>query len=406
MKKSLRLLGVVFGLCILIACGGGGGSNGPPPPVFNFTVLHTFTGGADGGSSFAGVILDASGNIYGTTEMGGAFRGGTVFKIDPTGAETVLYNFTGGADGEFPQTGLVRDSAGNLYGTVGSNFGEVFKLDTSGKETTLYTFLGGSDGGFLHGDLVRDSAGNLYGTAISGGDTNCAAFGRGVVFKVDPNGNETVLHSFTGPDGVEPFGNLVQDTAGNIYGIAPIGGALDSCSTNGGCGVVFKVDPTGKFAVLHSFTGAGGESPEAGLTLDAAGNLYGTTSAGGASGFGVVFKLDPSGQETVLYSFTDGTDGGAPFGVMVRDSEGNLFGTTNSGGDLSTGFGFGVGVVFELDASGKETVLHSFTGGADGANPVAGLVQDKNGHLYGVTFGGGAPGGPCGGSGCGVVFKL
>jgi uncharacterized repeat protein (TIGR03803 family) len=163
--------------------------------------------------------------------------------------------------------------------------------------------------------------------------------------------------------------------------------------------VVFKVDPTGKFTVLHVFSGTDGGNPEAGLTLDAEGNIYGTASAGGASGFGVVFKIDSTGQETVLYSFTGGTDGGAPFGVMARDSEGNLFGTTNSGGDLSTGFGFGAGVVFELDASGKETVLHSFTGGADGANPVAGLVQDKNGHLYGVAFDGGA-------SGFGVVFKL
>lgn len=405
MNKSFSFLLWLLGLGFLGACGGGGVIS-VPPPVFNFTVLHSFTGGADGGSSFAGVILDSSGNIYGTTEMGGAFQGGTVFKLDPIGAETVLYSFTGGTDGEFPQTGLARDSAGNLYGTVGPDLGEVFKLDATGTETTLYTFLGGSDGGFLHGDLVRDSAGNLYGTAISGGDTNCAAFGCGVVFKVDPNGNETVLHSFTGPDGAEPFGSLVQDTAGNLYGITPVGGASGSCSTNGGCGVVFKVDPTGKFTVLHGFTGTDGESPEAGLTLDATGNLYGTTSAGGASGFGVVFKLDPTGQEIVLYSFTGGTDGGAPFGVLVRDSEGNLFGTTNSGGDLSTGFGFGVGVVFEVDASGKETVLHSFTGGADGANPVAGLVQDKKGHLYGVTFGGGAPGGPCGGFGCGVVFKL
>lgn len=406
MKKSFSLFFWLLALSFLGACSGGGIMTAPPP-VFNFTVLHAFTGGADGGSSFAGVILDASGNAYGTTEKGGAFQSGTVFKIDPTGAETVLYNFTGGADGEFPQTDLVRDSTGNLYGsTVGEDLGEVFKLDTSGDETTLYVFTGGTDGGGPHGGLVRDSAGNLYGTAMSGGDLSCGAFGCGVVFKIDPSGNETVLHSFAGPDGVEPFGNLVQDTEGNLYGIAVSGGAPSGCWSNAGCGVVFKVDPTGKFAVLHIFTGTDGGNPQAGLTLDAAGNLYGTTLEGGASGFGAVFKIDSTGQETVLYSFTGGTDGAAPFGVMVRDSEGNLFGTTNSGGDLATGFGFGAGVVFELDSSGRETVLHSFTGGADGANPVAGLVQDKNGHLYGVAFGGGAPGGGCGGGGCGVVFKL
>jgi len=347
----------------------------------------------NGGSSFAGVILDSAGNLYGTTEMGGAFQGGTVFKLDPTGVETVLYSFTGGADGADPQTGLVRDSAGNLYGTAGPSFGEVFRLDPTGREITLYTFKGGADGGFLHGAMVRDPAGNLYGTAISGGDTSCAAFGCGVVFKVDANGTETVLHRFTGPDGVEPFGDLIRDSAGNLYGITMNGGAS-------GFGVVFKLDTTGEETTLHSFTGrTDGGGPEAGLVADAAGNLYGTASGGGASGFGVVFKLDLTGNETVLYSFTGGTDGAAPFGVLALDAEGNLYGTTNSGGDLSSCFGFGCGVVFKVDASGKETVLHSFTGGADGANPVAGLVQDAAGHLYGVAFGGGA-------SGFGVVFKL
>jgi uncharacterized repeat protein (TIGR03803 family) len=367
--------------------------------ILSFGVLYTFMGGADGGSSFAGVILDPSGNLYGTTEIGGAFQSGTVFKVDQSGVETVLYSFTGGADGGQPQTGLVRDSAGSLYGTVASGSGGVFKLDTTGKETTLYTFSGGADGGFPHSGLVRDAAGNLYGATISGGDTTCAASGCGVVFKIDASGNETVLHNFTGPDGVEPFGNLAQDAAGNLYGVTMNGGSPSGCFANAGCGTVFKVDASGTFTVLHAFNGTDGGNPDAGLVLDAEGNLYGTTSAGGAFGFGVVFKMDPTGAETLFYNFTGGTDGNAPFGVLARDTAGNLYGTTNSGGDLSNCFGVGCGVVFKLDASGNETVLHSFTGGADGANLIAGLVLDLAGHLYGVANGGGA-------AGFGVVFKL
>ena len=193
-------------------------------------------------------------------------------------------------------------------------------------------------------------------------------------------GKETVLYSFTnGLDGGYPFGGLVRDSSGNLYGTTYSGGASS-------VGTVFKVTKTGTETVLHSFAGgADGEYPYASLVRDSSGNLYGTTSEGGASNVGTAFKVTPTGHETVLYSFAGGTDGANPFAGLVRDRKGNLYGTTEAG-DSS-----GVGTVFKLTATGQETVLHTFTGGTtDGANPFGGLVRDAAGNLYGTTFVGGA----------------
>jgi uncharacterized repeat protein (TIGR03803 family) len=253
-------------------------------------VLHTFNGSPTDRAipGAAHLIGDSAGNLYGTTESGGASGAGVVFKLNKTG-ETVLYSFTGGADGWSPVAGLIRDSAGNLYGTTfggGARFGEsgsgvVFKLDTTGTETVLYSFTGGADGGSPAAGLIRDSAGNLYGTTELGGVS-----GAGVVFKLDTTGTETVLHSFTGPGGENPYAGLIADSAGNLYGTTYGGGAS-------GSGVVFKLDTTGTETVLYSFTGgADGGSPVAGLIRDSAGNLYGTTYEGGTSDAGVVFKLE------------------------------------------------------------------------------------------------------------------
>jgi uncharacterized repeat protein (TIGR03803 family) len=196
----------------------------------------------------------------------------------------------------------------------------------------------------------------------------------------------TVLHRFTGNDGSFPEAGLVRDAAGNLYGTT-LNGGDQNCS--GGCGSVFKLDKTSKETILYSFTGGSdGEYPNAGLVRDEAGNLYGTTVAGGVSGTGcpeyttcgVVFKLDTTGKETVLYTFTGGADGGTSYARLVRDSAGNLYGTTAGGG------AFASGVVFKLDATGHETVLHTFTGGADGGLPYAGLVRDSAGNLYGATL--------------------
>lgn len=362
-----------------------------------------------------------------------------VFKIDWSGKETVLYRFTGGADGAYPATGLVRDEAGNLYGTThgggdvsvsacsfNPGCGVVFKVDPTGKESVLYAFTGGTDGLGASSGLVRDKAGNLYGTAIMGGDLSgvCPGFpapGCGVVFKVDATGKETVLYTFNGEaDGYAPYGDLLRDEAGNLYGAASNGGDVSGfcgdvvLNTTGflGCGTVFKLDSTGKFTVLHTFHGAdGGPFPDGWLVRDNEGNLYGMSGNGGdlsgcsGLGCGVVFKVDGSGKETVLYRFTGGADGAETFAGVIRDAEGNLYGTTYFGGDLSGCSGLGCGVAFKLDPTGKESVLHAFTGGADGANPNAGLLLGEEGNLYGTASDGGdlscsAP------SGCGVVFKI
>jgi uncharacterized repeat protein (TIGR03803 family) len=230
-----------------------------------FTLLYTFTGGADGGDPIGGLIMDAQGNLYGTTAEGGnlaCLQGcGTVFKLDTRGNETVLYSFIGtGGDGYFPSATLVQDVQGNLYGTtqVGGayGYGTVFKVNPSGSETVLYSFSGAGDGGDPNfAGLVTDNQGNLYGTTYFGG-----TYGYGTVFKLDSTDVETVLSSFTGVggDGAGPSGGLVRDAQGNLYGTTESGGA------NGGTfgyGTVFKVDTTGKETVLHSFNGNDGYQP-------------------------------------------------------------------------------------------------------------------------------------------------
>jgi uncharacterized repeat protein (TIGR03803 family) len=228
--------------------------------------------------------------------------------------------------------------------------------------TLLYTFTGGADGRTPGGGVILDAAGNLYGTTTQGGNLACSQ-GCGTVFKVDGAGKEIVLHSFTGTgagDGEYPTAALVMDGQGNLYGTTAVGGTS-------GHGTVFKVDTTGKETVLHSFSGASWEGafPNGGVVRDGQGNLYGTTEAGGTSNCGTVFKLDPTGKETVLYSFTGtGGDGSSPEAGVVRDGQGNLYGTTRVGGVSN------YGTVFTVDTSGKETVLYSFTGPwADGAYP-------------------------------------
>ena len=365
-----------------------------------YNVLYSFTGEADGAYSFAPLVLDATGNLYGTTEYGGSHQYGAVFMLDSSGTETVLYSFNvaGTGDGEFPFAGLVLDGAGNVYGTTqfGGTHGSgtVFKVDTSGNETVLHSFTGGSDGANPRAGLVWDAKGNLYGTTFRGGSTLCTQ-GCGVVFKLDVQGKETVLYTFTGSgDGANPS-SVILDKAGNLYGTTLDGeGAF-------GSGTVFKLSKSGKKAVLHRFgVGAEGYYPYAPLVLDAAGNLYGTTQAGGVA-YGTVFKLNTSGKKfAVLHSFTGGAlDGAQPFAPLVLDAAGNLYGTTYWGGTSNAG------TIFKVDKNGAESVLHNFAGGTDGAYPYAGLVQDAGGNLYGTTeYGGGASIG--GASGYGTVFKL
>ncbi len=360
-----------------------------------FLILHTFGDGGDGTKPQTSLLRDSAGNLYGTTSGGGSAGAGTVFKIDTANQESVLYSFQGGSDGSTPLAGLISDAAGNFYGTTitGGSRGQgtVFKLNTSNQETVLYTFTGASDGGLPQASLIIDSAGNLYGTTTAGGSG-----ASGTVFKIDTSNHYSVLYSFTGAsDGQSPEAPLIMDAAGNLYGTTFGGGS-------GGQGVVFKLDTSNHETVLHSFTGGSdGASPQAGLLMDAAGNLYGTTGAGGPAGQGTVFKIDASHHETVLYSFTGGSDGAGPQAGLVMDAAGNLYGTTFSGGSGCAAPG--CGVLFKLDTSNHEMVLYSFTGGSDGSLPSAGLTMDATGNLYGTAFQGGVG---CLGSGCGTVIEF
>jgi uncharacterized repeat protein (TIGR03803 family) len=311
------------------------------------TSLHDFTGGTDG--SFPGELLfDNAGNLYGTAAQGGVDGGGVVFKLTPnsdgTWTESVLYAFTGSADGSYPDAPLILDAKGALYGTVvyagAHGWGGVFKLapnsDGTWSETVLYAFTGGKDGGHPVTGLIFNAAGNLYGTTYWGG-----AYGNGVVFKLAPTSSgrwkETVLHTFTGgKDGSLPTGWLISDAVGNLYGATDIGGVY-------GDGVVFKLAPTssGGWKVLHQFTSGGRAAWAAcGLTFDTAGNLYGTRYDGGASRYGVVFKLAPTSnggwKMTVLKAFND-MPGAYPDGGVILDAAGVLYGTTS--GDGSNTFG-------------------------------------------------------------------
>lgn len=262
--------------------------------------------------------------------------------------------------------------------------------------TTLYSFTGGVDGLEPAGPLVRDIAGNIYGVTTAGGDPSCVnPYGCGTVFRLDAQGNKTVLYSFTGKtDGATPVAGLIEDNAGNLYGTTNYGGHLN-CGIPSGCGTVFKIDAAGNFKVLYRFTGApDGANPEGALTRDAQGNLYGTTINGGTlgnclAGCGTIFKISAAGKETVLYSFTGALDGGTPYGHLVRDSFGNLYGTTNMGGDPNCFGGGGCGVVFKVSVDGTESVLHSFAGGGDANFPQGGLVFDQ-GAFYGTANAGGA----------------
>lgn len=328
------------------------------------------------------------------------------------GTEKVLYSFSGGNDGEYPDSDLVIDSAGNLYGTSvgGGDFdsGAVFELTPSGNgwtETLLYSFTSGADGGQPYGGVALDAAGNLYGTAVVGGTGGACEGGCGVAFKLTNSGGtwaETVIHNFTGGnDGSGPGAGLTFDKNANLYGMTPTGGA-------NGLGVIYELesDPSGGWRerVIHTFTGGkDGATGSAGRLLpDGTGNLYGVATVGGTNGDGVAFELTPTqtGQWrlTTLYAFKGRPDAGYPYGALTFDASGNLYGTTYYDGAN------GLGAVYKLALSHgtwSETVLYSFRGGTDGSSPISNLVFDATANLYGTTSAGGAA--RCG---CGTIFKL
>jgi uncharacterized repeat protein (TIGR03803 family) len=374
-----------------------------PPSTRQFSIVHAFQGGYDGAfPGYAKLIFDSEGNMYGATTQGGKGVGqegcGTVFKIDKAGTVTILYSF--GAhknDGCFPYGTLFRTADGTFYGTTWgggtsgdacNNYGcgTVWTLNPKGKERFLYNFTGGSDGATPTAGLTRGADGRFYSTTHVGGLDN-----YGVVFAVDTEGNESVVHDFDGAkdDGDNPWSGFVRDSSGTLYGMTFAGGTENSvCGQEFGCGVIYNVDSSGVENVLYRFTGASnGMWPAGDLVRDDAGNLYGADQAG-TGGHGTVFKLDPAGNLSVLHTFAGGSGGSNPWAGLVRDEHGNLYGTTYVGGGTACPGGYGCGTVFEVSAAGKFRVLHEFQG-SDGFWPSAALALDAEGNLYGTTDGGG-----------------
>ncbi len=378
-----------------------------------FGVLYTFTGGVDGAQPNAAPISDAAGNVYGTTETGGTgpcsgfTKGcGVVYKVTPAGQETVLHSFQSGTDGATPLGGLLADPAGDLFGqtTDGGSYtncpgvgcGVVYEVNSAGSEHVLYAFGGRSDGALPYAGSLIGFGAALYGTTDAGG---LGSYGYGTVFELDKQG-ETVLYRFTGgTDGAVPFYGVVKDPSGTLYGTTYSGGDLSCGARSQGCGVLFSLSGRTE-TVLHAFTGPDGKYPESGVVRDAAGNLYGTTNMGGAAKLGTIYKVDAKGNETVLRSFTGGpSDGRDPYGTIVLDGAGDIYGTTEYGG-ASSNCDLGCGTLYELSSDGHFRILHSFDYNTDGGYPLAGLYGDaRHGVLYGTTHQGGT-------SNAGTVFAF
>lgn len=383
----------------------------------NEKVVYSFTGGNDGAKPAAQLVFDSAGNVYGTTVVGGLYGCGAVFELSFSGGkwqETVLYSFDCFGTGKNPYGGVTLDSAGNLYGTTvaggsggecaGDGCGVVYKLTQSGdtwSETVLYNFTGGDDGFGPGAAVVFDKAGSLYGTTPDGG-----AYSEGVIYQLSPNQGLwklTVIHAFTGGDdgAVGSLGPLLLDARGNLYGVTELGGKY-------GAGVAFRLSPAGdtwNYTTMYAFQGLPDAGfPYGGLIADSRGRLYGTTYFGGANGLGSVCEVGPGPtvltiwKESVLYSFQGDTDASFPTSTLVFDAAGNLYGTSSTGGNPSCD----CGTIFKLEPSPggwNESVLHSFGGSGDGASPNYGLTPDGMGNYFGVT--------PVGGLyGQGVVFQI
>ena len=373
-----------------------------------FQTVYTFNG-PDGVFPNGDLIRDSAGNFYGTTQFGGASNRGVVFKLTPSGQETVLYSFTGGTDGGIP-IGRLLASGGSLYGVTAlggdpiCSCGTVFQLDRNGQLTVLHSFAGGTDGAQNQGQpelgLILIN-GNFYGAASFGGVQGCdGTLGCGVIYQVTPDGTESVLYRFTAQaDGGFPQ-DLIRDQAGNLYG--ETGGSYIA----GNAGTIFKMDTAGNLKTLYTFPGGTtGTSPRWRLTHTANGLLHGVTQFGGDStcalgsiGCGVVFSVDTTGTEKVLHTFGQkATDGEEPSGALLA-AGGSFYGVTVYGGTKNATCTFGCGVVYRVTDNGGYAVLYRFTGGADGWNPSGGLTADSSGNLYGAAF--------LGGNGSGVIYKI
>ena len=394
----------------------------PAAQAQTFSVIHTFTGGQDGGWPYAGLTIDNSGTLYGTTYRYGAHDAGVVYRLKLKGGNRIfnpIYTFTGGSDGGGPEGRVIVGPNGTLYGTTaegGNGYGTVFSLKPSPTacqtalcpwtKTVLYVFKGAPDCGnggapTSFGDLTFDQAGNIYGTTYSGGVNN-----TGCVYKLAPSGGgsytESVIHSFTGgSDGRFPFTGVILDSTGNLYGTTGQGGPSDF-------GTVYQLVPTGggyTENILYSFKGGSdGRYAFGGLVFDQSGNLYGSTEDGGPGLAGTAFELTPAGNGnwsyTAIYSFSGNPSYNGPYASFVMDGAGNLYGTTWGSG--AKGYGNVFKLTRTIQPPWNYTSLHDFTG-YDGLNPISNVTFDASGNLYGTTSGG--DNGNCDG-GCGVVWEI
>lgn len=366
-----------------------------------YKVIHNFTDiGSDGATPYAGPTLDSLGNLYGTTYLGGSTGNGSVYRLSPHGSSwtyTSLYSFKGVPDGSGPAFGsLVIGGNRALFGTTesGGNFGTAFGVcNCRPREFVLHSFGTGTDGAQPIGGLVLDPSGNFYGTTSLGG-----AYGNGTVFEGKRSGltwTESTIYSFTGgDDGASPPAGVTLDAHGNLFGTSSFGGV-------NGVGVVYELSRSGSSwtqTVLYSFQGGSdGQNPVGGVIVDKAGNLYGTTFDGGDNGGGTVYELSPSGGTwtfTTLYSFTGGY--GGPYNKLTFDTKGSLYGATNGEG------AYGFGSVFKLSRSNGTwtlTDLYDFPGGSNGASPYGSVAVDSNGNVFGTASVGGS-------SNQGLVFEI
>jgi uncharacterized repeat protein (TIGR03803 family) len=365
-----------------------------------YSVIYNFTGkGSDGATPYGGPILDRSGNLYGTTYLGGKYGSGSVYKLSRSGSSwtySSLYSFKGVTDAAGPAFGsLAAGADSGLFGSTegGREFGTAFEICACpGREIIVHRFGVGTDGAQPIGGVVLDAAGNLFGTTCLGG-----AHGNGTVFEEKRSGDswtESVIYSFTGGnDGTSPPAGVTLDTRGNLYGTTSLGGV-------NGDGVVYELSPSGsgwKQRVLYTFQGlSDGQNPVGGVVVDPAGNLYGTTFDGGVNGGGTVYELSPSGEGwtfTVLYSFSGGY--GGPYNKLTL-AKGNIYGFTNAEGAN------GLGSVFKLapgNGGWTFTDLYDFIGGSDGGSPYGSVAVDRDGNVFGTAVVGGS-------QNQGVVFEI
>jgi uncharacterized repeat protein (TIGR03803 family) len=398
-----------------------------------FSYAHAFmnpstppvTGGVDGASPLAALVEGADGNLYGTTQLGGDHDLGTIFRMTPNGAVTILHPFAGGTDGAYPYGALILASDGNFYGTTSQggacDCGTLFRMTPAGDVTVLHAFTGGTDGAYPLAALTQGGDGDFYGTTSQGGGPN-----RGTIFRLTAAGAFNSLHAFGDGEGRDPRAPLLEGGSGTFYGTTVSGGALDS-------GTIFAVASTGEMRLLVTF-GTDGAAPNGGPTRGSDGALFGTTSAGSRStrGNGTFFRMTTGGTVSVLHAFAGPPDGSAPNGAVIQAGDARFYGTTHNGGSEDAGTVFsattdgavtvlhsfslsdgypaasllqatdgnfygitlatpsvGSGAIFRMTPGGFYSRLYGFTGGVDGGYPIGGLIQASDRHLYGTTASGG-----------------